>query len=577
MRLRQLIKPIAAFLCLVAVVLVLGWSLLPPTSATAGASSESAPPPPSPKAEKERRVLYWWDPMLGPSSISNHPGKSAMGMEMVPFYSDQASGSPQLTIDPQITQAMGVQTAPVTRGPLRQTLRLVGLFELPEPGLHDVTLKVGGWIDTLYANQNGMHVNKGDPLFAVYSPELQVASQELISAAKARRSLLADAATMVRAEADSLVNSARRKLQLWDVNERELDAIARLDQAPRDIIFRSPAEGHLEEKAVIQGSAVQPGTKLLRIADHTKMWLDLQVYEQQIPLVRIGQTVEANLDAMPGKTFMGAVTFVYPHLDQMTRTLTVRSTFDNPDFALKPGMYAQANIIAEPIPDAVQVPQEAVIDTGTKQIVFIAQGDGHFSPRTVRTGVWGDDDKIQILEGLEVGQTVVTSGQFLMDVESRTQEAIAKLRGTAVAKPMEGPPASQPALTSGTLALAYCPMVKAQWVQTGAKVANPYLGDQMPDCGQVQSQLPAPPNDSPLAGVVRSYLQVQQALSAGRLDAAAVKSLKASAEGLHGDAFKSLRQSCMKFAASPDLKTAQAQFQSVSAGLIPLLKEQPNQ
>ena len=374
----------------------------------------------------------WWDPMLGPSSITDHPGKSAMGMDLVP-YTGSASGGPEIQIDPRVVQDMGVQIAQVTRGPLHKTVRAVGMFELPQPGLHDITLKVGGWIDKLYADQEGMHIHKGEPLFALYSQELQVAEQELISAVQSQKSLGPDASATVKKEADNLIASARRKLQLWDVDEREIDAIAKADHPPRNVIFYSPATGHLKEKMIVQGSAVQPGMKLLRVADHSMMWLDAQVYEDQIPLIKTGQTVEATLDSFPGKTFHGKVTFIYPHLDHMTRTLTVRATFDNPDFELKPGMYADANLLSEPVADAALAPQEAVIDTGTKQIVFVAEGNGHFSPRTVRVGIRGDGDKIQILEGLKVGEMVVTSGQFLMDVESRTQEAIAKLSAGASA------------------------------------------------------------------------------------------------------------------------------------------------
>lgn len=388
---------------------------------TAAESNKSADP-----GNAKGGAQRWWDPMIGPSSISDHPGKSAMGMEMVPLTRLAATGA-ELTVDPAVVQNMGVQTAPVSRGPLHVTIRAVGSFKLPEPGLHDISLKIGGWIDKLYADQEGMHIMKGEPLFALYSPELQVAEQELISAVESQHSLGREASPALRKEADNLIASARRKLQLWDVDEHEIDTIAKAESPPRDIVFRSPASGHLENKMIVQGSSVQPGMKLLGISDHTTMWLDAEVYEQQIPLVKIGQTVTAMLDAIPGKTFSGTVSFIYPHVDRMTRTLMVRSTFENPDFSLKPGMYAEANIIAEPVSDAIHVPQEAVIDTGTRQFAFVAQDGGHFSPRTVHVGIRGDDDQLQIVDGLVVGETVVTSGQFLMDVESRTNEAIAKL------------------------------------------------------------------------------------------------------------------------------------------------------
>jgi RND family efflux transporter MFP subunit len=394
---------------------------LTPMNVPGGSSSAPAATGPAP----DRKVLYWWDPMLGPPSISDRPGRSAMGMDLVPVYAEAAG--PVVEIDPRVVQNMGVRTAEVTRGTLARSVRTVGLLALPEPGLHDISLKVTGWIDKLYANQEGMHVARGEPLFEIYSPELQVAAQELIGAEKAVRALPPDAGEVARKEAGGMADSARRKLRLWDVGEEEIEAIAKADTPPRDIVFRSPATGHVEEKMVVQGSAVQPGMKVLRVADHTTMWLDLQVYEEQIPFVKTGQRVLATVDGLPGKTFAGSVSFIYPHLDHATRTLKVRATLDNPKLELKPGMYATAEVAAEPIPDAVLCPREAVIDTGTRRIAFVAEGAGHFAPRNVRVGATGDDDRVQILEGLAPGETVVTSGQFLMDVESRTIEATRKL------------------------------------------------------------------------------------------------------------------------------------------------------
>ena len=539
----------------------------------------------------------WWDPMLGPSSITDHPGKSAMGMEMVP-YKPQGGGS-EVVIDPAVVQDMGVQTAPVTRGPLHKTVRAVGVFKIPEPGLHDINLKLGGWIDKLYADQEGMHVMKGEPLFALYSPELQVAEQELISAVQSRAALGSDASPTLRKEADSLIASARRKLELWDVDEQEIDAIAKADRPPRDVVFHSPATGHIEDKAVVQGSAVQAGTKLMRVADHTKMWLDAQVYEEQIPLVRMGQPVEVTVDAVPGKTFTGTVTFIYPHVDHMTRALMVRATFDNPDFELKPGMYADANVVTEPVPDAIQVPQEAMIDTGTRQIVFVAKGDGHFSPRTVRAGVRGDDDRLQIIEGLAVGETVVTSGQFLMDVESRTNEAIAKLRGASEQSPaapatqpmavamtqpmpamtgMQGTsanpanPVTQPASRPAALSQVYCPMAKATWLQSAGPVDNPYMGPDMKGCGEVKSQVVMPPAASPLAPVVDAYLSLQRSMAEGRYDTAAARQLKSATDPLKGEAYAGLRAAVDKLAAAPDLKTARSELQAASDALTAAMK-----
>jgi Cu(I)/Ag(I) efflux system membrane fusion protein/cobalt-zinc-cadmium efflux system membrane fusion protein len=379
-------------------------------------------------ATGERKILYYWDPMLGPSSIAHAPGKSAMGMDLVPVYDDEQSAGPTVTIDPTIVQNMGVRTAEVSRGPLEKTVRTVGMLEVPESSQYDINLKVNGWIKTLYANQDGMHVHKDEPLFDLYSPDIQVAEEALIGAVKSLKSLDPKASAAVRVQSQNLVDSARQRLRLLDVADQDIDAIAKADKAPATVPFRNPFEGDVADKLVVQGSAVQAGMKIMRIEEHTTLWLDAQVYEDDIALVALGQTMDATVEAMPGKTFSGPITFIYPHVDHMSHTATVRITLDNANHELSPGMYATANIITKPVSDAVWVPREAVIDTGTRQIAFVVMAHGHFEPRKVRMGVMGDDDRVQILEGLAPGETVVTSGQFLLDVESRTTEAIDKLR-----------------------------------------------------------------------------------------------------------------------------------------------------
>jgi len=379
-------------------------------------------------ANGKRKILYYWDPMLGPSSIAHAPGKSAMGMDLVPVYEDEQSGGPTVMIDPTVVQNMGVRTAMVSRGPLEKTVRTVGMLEVPEPAQYDINLKVSGWIKKLYANQEGMHVHKGEPLFDLYSPDLQVAEEELIGSVKSLKALDTNAPDSLRVESQSLIDSAKQKLRLWDIAEQDIEAIACADKAPQSVPFRSPADGDVIDKMVVDGSAVQSGMKIMRIEDHAKLWLSAQVYEDDMPLVSLGQRVEASVDGVPGKTYIGPITFIYPHVDHMSRTVTVRITLDNPNHELSPGMYATANIKTEAVADAVWVPREAVIDTGTRQLAFVALAEGHFEPRKVRMGVMGDDDRVQILEGLAPGESVVTSGQFLLDVESRTTEAIDKLR-----------------------------------------------------------------------------------------------------------------------------------------------------
>lgn len=535
------------------------------TSATTGLASSDAKEPAAPVAQ--RKILYYWDPMLGPSSIAHAPGKSAMGMDLEPVYEDQQSGGPTVKIDPTIVQNMGVRTAQVTRGPLSVTVRAFGILEVPEPAIYEVNLKVNGWIEKIYANTEGMHVRKGEPLFDLYSPDVQVAAEELISAIATRKSLDPKATDAVQTESQNLIESAKQKLRLWGISEQDIDAIAQAHKAPQTVAFRSPADGDLVEKTVVEGSAVQAGTKLMRIEDHSRLWLDAQVYEDQIPLIRLGEAVEATVDSVPGKTFSGPVMFIHPHIDHMTRTVTVRVALDNPEHQLHPGMYATANIVTKPVADAVLVPREAVIDTGTRQIAFVADSDGHFDPRKVRMGLAGDEDQVEILQGLAPGEQVVTSGQFLLDVESRTTEAIDKLRnGSAI---------TAPSIPADALVVVHCPMTNADWIQKGSSIANPFLGSAMGSCGSVTKQIDAPTRGTPLDALVGSYLLVAKGLDTDILDAAAIQSLKNAAGHLSVDQDSQLRNRIADLSAATGLTSARAAFQSVSFELIHLLQTSP--
>jgi RND family efflux transporter MFP subunit len=548
-----------------------------------------------------------WHCGMHPQVIQDHPGDCPIcHMALTPINAPTsqpamtADGAP-VQIDPTVVQNMGVRTARVTRGPLIKTVRTVGMLTLPEPGMHEVSLKIGGWIDKLYVDQEGAHVEKGQPLFELYSPEIQVAEQELISASRSLRALAPDASPRVRDEATKLLESAKRKLRLWDVAEQDIEAIARANEPPKDVIFRSPATGHVEDKMIVAGSSVQAGMKLMRIADHTTMWLEAQVYEDQLPRVKLGQRVDATLDAMPGKAFTGVVTFIHPHLDAMSRTLMLRATLPNPDFALKPGMYATVQIVTQPLTDAVLCPREAVIDTGSRQLVFIAEGDGHFSPRKVKTGITGSDDQVQITAGLSAGDLVVTSGQFLLDVESRTIEATQKLGGDITmgseqpmeaapinASPMDAMPMTRPSATepsaevmtmptiapaqrSATLTHIFCPMVKADWLQVGNAVSNPYLGKAMATCGEIRGQVTSLGAGSALNDVVSAYLDIEKGMAADQLDAAAVVRLKGAADKLPASKFAALRESASSLAQAKDLAAARAAYQVVSAQLIAAL------
>jgi Cu(I)/Ag(I) efflux system membrane fusion protein len=516
----------------------------------------------SPKVDSTKPL---WHCGMHPQVIQDHPGFCPIcHMALTPLnHADHAGemsadGSLMVFIDPTIVQNMGVRTAKVVRGPLMRSIRAVGVLRLPEPGMHDVSLKVAGWVDKLYADQDGMHVVQGEPLFDLYSPELQLAEQELITAVKAAKSMPADGN-----EGERLIDSSKRKLRLWDIADKDIDAIANSDTPPKTVPIRSPATGHLEEKTIVQGSAIPAMTRIFRIADHSKMWLEAQVYQDQLDAIHPSQEVRATLDGMPAKTWTGKISFLYPHLDHMSRTLTVRMTLDNPDFILKPGMYATAQIMTEPAPDALQVPREAVIDTGNRQIVFIDQGEGHFAPRNVHMGVTGDDGNVQILDGLTAGESVVTSGQFLIDVESRTVEAIAKLNPTTMPTTA---PASQPA-SQPVLAIAYCPMAKASWLQHGQEITNPYMGTAMATCGSIKKTINNPA-DPALKDLLAAYMDFEKGLDADRVDSASMKAMASQSAKLTDKRYVDLRDSIGKLGDAKDIEATRKTFHLVSDRLI---------
>ena len=399
------------------------------------AVSQSEPPPVSQPtaASGDRRIKYWWDPMLGPSSISDKPGKSAMGMDLVPVYEDEASpetggasGGSMVVIDPTVVQNMGVRLATVSEGPLRRSIRAVGYLDEAQPNLRDINLRISGWIRHLYANTEGMHLEKGDPLFDLYSPELRVAIDELITARRSLNDLESATDDMSRRTAHTLYDAAAQKLELWDLPRAQIEALAKLDRAPEVITFVSPMTGHVTEKPVVEGAAVKAGDRVLRIVDHSTLWIDSQVFEKDLPFIRLGQKVEATIASRPGERIGGEVIFVHPHVDMMSRTALVRLAIPNPDLTLRPGMYATVRLEAELAERAVTVPREAIIDTGERQMTFVAQSAGHFEPRIVQMGLAADNGMVQVMDGLAPGESVVVSGQFLLDSESRLREAIMK-------------------------------------------------------------------------------------------------------------------------------------------------------
>ncbi|MFV0435957.1 MAG: efflux RND transporter periplasmic adaptor subunit [Desulfopila sp.] len=379
---------------------------------------------------KTGKVIKYWVAPMDPTYIRDEPGKSPMGMDLVPVY-EESGGEKEPTstirIDPVTLQNMGVRTAPVKRAPVAKSIRAVGTVTYDETRLFAVNLKFDGWIEKLYINFEGESVRKGQPLFAVYSPDLVTAQEEYLLALHQARELRGSAYPEVRGNAGSLLEAARRRLLYWDLQPGQIKEIGRSGRPMKAITVFSPADGVVTRKWALAGQFVKAGMNQYEIADLSRVWVDVEVYEYELPYVHRDMPVTMDLGALPGRQFAGRVLFIYPYLDAKTRTAKLRLTFDNRDGLLKPDMFGNVYLESVLDKDGLVVPQEAVIDSGIRKIVFIARGQGRFEPREIKIGIESEANTYQVLEGLIEGEEVVTSAQFMLDSESRLREAIQKM------------------------------------------------------------------------------------------------------------------------------------------------------
>ena len=367
----------------------------------------------------ERKIAYYKSTM-NPGETSPQPGKDSMGMDMVPVYEGAANESQTIAIDPSTIQTMGIRTAEVTRGPLRRLIRTVANVDYDETALADVTTKYKGWIEKLYVDATGALVNPGDPLFEIYSPELYSAQTEYLAA-------LSSQSGSASTEDRALLESARTKLMFYDISAAQIAELEKTRQAKKTLTVTAPIAGFVVEKNVVAGQMVEAGMKLYRLADVGVVWVYAQVYEQDLPAIQLGQEATMTLSYLPDRNFRGRVTYVYPTVDEKTRTARVRMEFHNPGYFLKPGMFATVKLAVDIAPSALLAPDSAVLRSGQKNTVFIALPGGKFEARTVALGLQAQDDMDQVLGGLNEGERVVTSGQFMLDSESQLREAIQKM------------------------------------------------------------------------------------------------------------------------------------------------------
>jgi membrane fusion protein, copper/silver efflux system len=325
-------------------------------------------------------------------------------------------------ISPERQQLIGVRTGTVALQRLVKMIRAAGRVDFDEKRLTTIAPKIGGWIEDLYVDFTGARVRKGAALLTLYSPELVSTQEEYLAALRAQRELSASHFPEVASSGQTLVEAARRRLKLWDISEEQIRSLEQSGTARKTLTLYSPFEGYVLEKMAFKGMRVEPGMALYRLADLSVVWVYADVYEYELPFIRLGQSASLRLTHMPGDTSTGKVVYIYPSLDPRTRTARVRIELPNPAGRLKPEMFADVELRAD-LGERLVVPESAVIDTGLRQIAIIAKGEGVFQPREVRLGL-KVDGQVEILKGLAAGERVVTSANFLIDSESKLKEAV---------------------------------------------------------------------------------------------------------------------------------------------------------
>jgi len=381
----------------------------PEPIATPAVAEQTAPD------KTERKILYYRNPM-GLPDTSPVPKKDSMGMDYIPVYADEQDEPGTVRVSLDKVQRIGVTTEKVEAKTISRAVRGVGTVQHDESLLTIVTVRSDGYIEQLFVNKTGQHVGKGDPLFRFYSPQIQLAQADLVVAVRAHGR-------------DSGVGGdlegAMQKLRNLDVPDGRIDEVRKTMTNPRTIDWVSPATGDVIEKNVIEGQRVVAGDELFRIADHSRMWVVAEVAESDIAMIAVGTHATVTLRAFPTEPHDGVVTFIYPEMMKPeTRTVSVRIELPNPDGEMRVGMYA--DVVFHTDGDGAKVtavPDSAIIDSGTRQVVLVAKGDGRFEPRAVKLGRRGESYS-EITKGIKPGEEVVTSANFLIDAESNLKAAL---------------------------------------------------------------------------------------------------------------------------------------------------------
>jgi membrane fusion protein, copper/silver efflux system len=380
-------------------------------------------------ATNEPQPLFYRNPM-NPEITSDVPAQDEMGMDYIPVFANNGSSNGPagtVQIDPVTVQSIGVRTAKAERRSMAQIIQAVGRIDYDEQRLVQLHPKTEGWIEKMFIEKTGEAVRIDTILLSLYSPQLVSTQQEFVLALKNLKTLSASPFDDVRTGAEALVQTTEDRLRLFDVPDHQIEDLKKTLTVRKDLHIHSPAKGIVIKIGAREGQYVTPQTELYSIADLSKVWVLVDIYEDDLPWIKIGDQTRMTVAAVPGHTFVGTLAYIYPYAESRTRTIKVRMEFDNPDLLLKPDMFADITIKADAIADAIAVPSEAIIRSGTRQQVFIQRAPGKFEPREVSLGV-SSDGWTQIRDGIEAGEKVVVSAQFLIDSESKLREAAAKMQ-----------------------------------------------------------------------------------------------------------------------------------------------------
>ena len=401
------------------------------------AEQNSVPEGTKSAAGGERRTLYWYDAM-SPQHHYDKPGKAPDGMDLVPQYEENntsQSGSATtagampagtVTIAPDKQQLIGVRTGTVERQSLVRTVRTTGQLTSDETKLAHVHVKTSGYLDKVYVDYIGQLVKKGQPLFTLYSPDLVATEEEYLIAKRGAKELGSSQFPEVSQGSESLLRSTRERLKLWDISDEQIKKLDETGEVTKTLTFYSPTSGFVTDRKAFPQTAITPDMDLYVISDLSTIWVNADVYEYEVPFVKVGQTADVQLSYYAGKTYTGKITYIYPTVDPVSHTVKVRIELPNPKFDLKPQMFADVQLKIN-YGEQIAVPQEAIMDSGEKQYVFVVHDGGVFAPRVIKMGAKLEGNVV-VLSGLSAGETIVISGNFLIDSESRLKSAMSGMQ-----------------------------------------------------------------------------------------------------------------------------------------------------